>query len=159
MYDSFHRNFYTPKIHQNQKLRFLGISRCNLKLRFWFNLNMYRAIWVSGFGGFWRCSIFCSYVSFLWNVTKEYQRYELNPTLEGAKCSLTHLQWHFERSFHKSNLVNTLQKLVGLFSLKQSDVLKCLSEARSSKVVGLFSLNRYERVPKRDGRSLLYGAK
>ena len=34
--DSFHWNCYTPKIHQIQKLRVLGISRCKFKLRFWF---------------------------------------------------------------------------------------------------------------------------
>jgi len=29
-----------------------------MKLRFWLNLHLYRGIWVSGFGGFQRCSIF-----------------------------------------------------------------------------------------------------
>ena len=51
MYNSFHWNCYIPKNHQIEKLRFLGISRYKFKLRFWFNLSLYRGIWVSGFGG------------------------------------------------------------------------------------------------------------
>jgi len=35
-----------------KKLRFLGISRYKVKLRYWFNLNVYWGISVSGFGGF-----------------------------------------------------------------------------------------------------------
>ena len=46
-----------PKNHQIEKVWFLGISRYKFKLRFWFNLNLYREIWVSGFGGFQGCSI------------------------------------------------------------------------------------------------------
>ena len=57
-YDSFHWNCYTPKIHQIQRLRFLGISRYKITLRYWFNLNLYRGIWASRFGGFRGCSIF-----------------------------------------------------------------------------------------------------
>jgi len=41
-----------PKIHQIEKLRFDDISQYKFKLRFWFDLNLYRLIRVSGFGGF-----------------------------------------------------------------------------------------------------------
>jgi len=57
VYDSFYQNCYTPEIHQIQKLRFLGILRYKIKVRFWFNLNLYQKK-VSGFGGFRGCSIF-----------------------------------------------------------------------------------------------------
>jgi len=44
IYNSFHHNCYTPEIHQIQRLRFLGISRYKVKLRFWLNLNWYQKI-------------------------------------------------------------------------------------------------------------------
>jgi len=47
-YDRFLWSCYTPKIHQIEKLRFLGISRYKFKLRVWLNLNLYRGIRVSG---------------------------------------------------------------------------------------------------------------
>ena len=56
-YDSFHWKCYTPKIHQTERLRFLGISRYKFKLRWCSNLNLYRGIWVSGSGGFRGCNI------------------------------------------------------------------------------------------------------
>jgi len=40
-----------------RNLHFFGISRYKFKLRFLFNLNLYRGICVSGFGGFRGCSI------------------------------------------------------------------------------------------------------
>jgi len=46
-----------PVILRIKKLTFLGISRYKIKLRFWFNLKLYREIWVSGSGGFRGCSI------------------------------------------------------------------------------------------------------
>ena len=39
-----YQQFLHPKIHHIEKLRFLGISRYKFKLRFWFNLNLYREI-------------------------------------------------------------------------------------------------------------------
>jgi len=33
-YDGFNWNYYTPKIHHVEKLRFLGISRCKFTMRF-----------------------------------------------------------------------------------------------------------------------------
>jgi len=45
-------------ICQIEKLRFLGILRFKFKLRFWFNLNLYREIRVFVFSGFRGCSIF-----------------------------------------------------------------------------------------------------
>jgi len=57
-YDSFQWNCYTPEINQIHKLRFLSISWYKFKPRFWFNLNLYQGIRVSGFGGFRGCSIF-----------------------------------------------------------------------------------------------------
>ena len=56
--NSFHWKCYTPDIHQIEKLRFLGISRYKFKLRFWFDLNLYRGIWVSRFSELWECSIY-----------------------------------------------------------------------------------------------------
>ena len=50
-YGSFHWKCFIPKIHKIEKLRFLGISRYKFKLRFWFNLNLHREIWVSRIGG------------------------------------------------------------------------------------------------------------
>jgi len=38
-------------------LRFLSIARYKFKLILWYNLNLYRGIWGSGFGGFRGCSI------------------------------------------------------------------------------------------------------
>jgi len=60
VYGSSHWNDYTLKIHRIEKLRLLGISWYKFKLRFWLNSNsnLYRGIWVSGFGGFWSCSDF-----------------------------------------------------------------------------------------------------
>ena len=54
-------------LYQSQELKILGISRYKFKLRFWSNLNLYQGIWVTGFGGFWGCSIFCelSYDEFI----------------------------------------------------------------------------------------------
>jgi len=57
-YDSFHWKYYIPKVRQIEILRFLGISRCQFKLRFWFDLNLYQGIWVFEFGGFRRGRIF-----------------------------------------------------------------------------------------------------
>ena len=57
-YDSFHGKYYIPEIHHIKILRFVYISRYKFKLRFWLNLNLYRGIWVSRFGGFCGCSIF-----------------------------------------------------------------------------------------------------
>ena len=57
-YNNFHWNCYTPKIRQIEKLIFLGISRCKFNLGFKLNLNLYRGIWLFGFGGFRGCSIF-----------------------------------------------------------------------------------------------------
>jgi len=47
----------TEKSTKSRNLRFLGISRYTFKLRFGFDLNLYRGIWVSGFSGFRACSI------------------------------------------------------------------------------------------------------
>ena len=58
IHDSFHRKCYTPNIHQIEKLRLLAFSWYKIKLRFWFNLNLYREIWVSWLGGFRGCGIF-----------------------------------------------------------------------------------------------------
>jgi len=69
-YNCFLWNCYTPKIDRIEKLRFLGISRYEFKLRFWFNLNLYRGIGVSGFDGFRGCSIFRGncHTSYIWYV-------------------------------------------------------------------------------------------
>jgi len=58
IYDTFHWKCYIPETHQIKKLKFLGISRYEFTSTFWFNLNLYQGIWVSGFGGFRRCSNF-----------------------------------------------------------------------------------------------------
>jgi len=59
-YDSFHSKCNTPKStkSKSRNSNFLSISRYRFRLRFWFNLALYRGIWVSGFGGFRGCSIF-----------------------------------------------------------------------------------------------------
>jgi len=54
IYDSFHWKWYTPEIHQIEKPRFLGISRCKFKFKFCLNLNLYREF--SRFSGFWERS-------------------------------------------------------------------------------------------------------
>ena len=56
----FSLNCYTPTIHQIKNLKFLGVSWYKFKSRFWFDVNLYRGIWVSGFGGFRRCGILYS---------------------------------------------------------------------------------------------------
>ena len=53
LYDSFHWKRYIPDIHQVHKLRFPGIMEYKFKLAIWINLNWYRGIWVSVFGGCW----------------------------------------------------------------------------------------------------------
>jgi len=50
-YDTFHWNCCIPEIPEIEKLRFLGVSRCKFKLRFWLNLNLYRVIWAAQFRG------------------------------------------------------------------------------------------------------------
>jgi len=57
--DSFHRNCYTPKTHQIEKLTFLGISQ--YKWRFWFEF-------VPRNLSFWICWISGLY-HFQWNLT------------------------------------------------------------------------------------------
>jgi len=47
-----------PRNPPNRETKFFGNSQCEFKLRFGFNLNLYRGIWVFGFGGFQGCSIF-----------------------------------------------------------------------------------------------------
>ena len=58
LYDSFHCTCLRPQNPQNRETRFLGISRYKFELRSWFNLNLYREMWVCRFGGFRGCSIF-----------------------------------------------------------------------------------------------------
>ena len=41
LYDSFHWKCSNPRIHQIEKLGFLGISRYTFRLSFWFNINLY----------------------------------------------------------------------------------------------------------------------
>jgi len=50
--DCFRWKCHIPETHQVEKLRFLGVSRYKFKLRFCFNLNLYRGICVFGFGRF-----------------------------------------------------------------------------------------------------------
>jgi len=57
-FDSFHWKYGTPKIQQLIHLSFLVISRYKSELWFRLNLNLYRGIWFSGFGGVRGCSIF-----------------------------------------------------------------------------------------------------
>jgi len=57
---TFHWKCYLLKIHQIEKLNFLGISRYQCKSEFWLNSNLYRGTRVSRFGEFRRCSIFSS---------------------------------------------------------------------------------------------------
>ena len=52
-YDRFHSKCYTPKIHQIQKLKFLGTNSHSIKISIWLCTARYREIWVSRFGGFW----------------------------------------------------------------------------------------------------------
>jgi len=56
--DSFHWKCCIPEIHQLEKVRYLGISLLKFKWTMWFNLNLYREIWVSGSGWFWECRNF-----------------------------------------------------------------------------------------------------
>jgi len=58
-FECFNWECSISEIRHFENLRFLGISRYKFKLRCWFNLNLYRGIWVSGFGGLGGCSI-CS---------------------------------------------------------------------------------------------------
>ena len=48
-------------IHHIEKLKFLGILWYKFKVRFWFDLNVYRGIGVSRVRGFWGGSIFSGY--------------------------------------------------------------------------------------------------
>jgi len=54
-YDIFHQKCYIPEILRIERLTFLGIPWYKFKLRFWFHLNLYREIGVSGCGGFRGC--------------------------------------------------------------------------------------------------------
>ena len=58
-FECFNWECSISEIRHFENLRFLGISRYKFKLRCWFNLNLFRGIWVSGFGGLGGCSI-CS---------------------------------------------------------------------------------------------------
>jgi len=44
--------------HIEKLSRFLGMSQCKFKMRFWLELHLWWGVWVSGFGGFRRSSIF-----------------------------------------------------------------------------------------------------
>ena len=46
-HDTFHWEGYIPEIHRIGKAGFFCISSYRFKLRFWFDLNLYRGIWVS----------------------------------------------------------------------------------------------------------------
>jgi len=46
VYDSFSRTSDIPGIHQIEKIRSLGILQYNFEWKVWFDLNLYRAIWV-----------------------------------------------------------------------------------------------------------------
>jgi len=46
-YDSFHSKFYIPEIHQIEKFGIFGILRYKFKLRFCFDLMLYRGIRIS----------------------------------------------------------------------------------------------------------------
>jgi len=52
VYVSFYWKCRIPKIRQIEKLTCLDISQYKFKLRFWFNLNLYRETWVFRSGGF-----------------------------------------------------------------------------------------------------------
>jgi len=56
-YENFHYKGCIPRVHQIEKLRFLVILRYKFKLRFWFDFNLHRGIWLSRFGGIRGCSI------------------------------------------------------------------------------------------------------
>jgi len=58
-YDSLHCKCCVPEVRQLKTHSFLFISRYKFKLRFGFNLKLYRGIWGSRNGGFRGCSIFC----------------------------------------------------------------------------------------------------
>jgi len=58
LYDSFYWNYYTPKSTESRNSDFSVSRGTNSNVKFWFNLDVYRRIWVSGFGGFGGCSIF-----------------------------------------------------------------------------------------------------
>ena len=64
IYTLGHESIYTRvlilscAIVSREKLRFLSTSWYKFKLRFWFDLNLYREIWVSRSGGFWVFGIF-----------------------------------------------------------------------------------------------------
>jgi len=53
LYHPFHWQCYTLKIHQIQKLKFLGTNSNSTKISIWICTARFREIWVSRCGGFW----------------------------------------------------------------------------------------------------------
>jgi len=93
-YNSFHWECITPETHQIEKLRFLGVSRYKFKLRPWLHLNLYWGIWVSGFGGFGKCTIF-SENSHTWHHgTYENVIPDAHAHAHAHSLSLTHHRTH-----------------------------------------------------------------
>jgi len=57
---------YTSGFHQIEKVRFPGVLRYKFKLRIWFNLNLYREIWVLWYGGCREVLHFQWNLSYVW---------------------------------------------------------------------------------------------
>jgi len=114
--DSFHLQSPPKRIWETQiPLRFLGISRYEFKLRFWFNLKLYRGSWVSGFGGFG------SVETVILAVTNDRKADSISPRKYGClyvwqdSCDRTHER----QDWHLIHICNTLQHIATHCSMLQ----------------------------------------
>jgi len=108
LYDTFHWKCYTPEIFEFQKLRFLFISQN--KLRFWFNLNFYRGIWVSGFGDFWGCNVFSEMVVNRCSIRPRPQHHGTRMNQHVTHCNTPQNTWTHRKTLeHTAKHLNTPQ--------------------------------------------------
>jgi len=87
MHHSYHHH-NEIMLHQIETRRSLGISWYKFKLRFWFNLNLYRGIWGSGRGGDYD---WCASLVHLW---MRYVMTYVNAVCEWGVWLMTHDRFH-----------------------------------------------------------------
>ena len=129
MYDSFHRKCYIPDFQHIEKLRILaGSLQYKFKSRFWLSLNLFRGIWVPGFGWFGGCSNFRGifqnqfateneYRANVWEVSNKFSQIgsPLNFSIVGYLLNLLQ-KIRIELTFEKfPQILTTGKQSIGVF--------------------------------------------
>jgi len=127
--DSYHRKSYIPDFQHIEKLRILaGSLQYKFKSRFWLSLNLFRGIWVPGFGWFWGCSNFrgiCQnqlateneYRANVWEVSNKFSQIgsPLNFSIVGYLLNLLQ-KIRIELTFEKfPQILTTGKQSIGVF--------------------------------------------